>query len=148
MTAAGQEDAVDGMTNKKPIRAVLVDDHAMVRQGIRRLLEKDSHVLVVGESDSGAGAIQLVHELKPDLLLLDIEMPGMKGYDVARELRASGTQIPILALSTCDEKSFIEEVLQAGIDAYLTKSEAPSKIHAVINLILKKSLILQLSAGP
>lgn len=126
------------------IRVVLADDHAMIRRGIRRMLEKDTRILVIGESGTGAGAIHLVRNLQPDLLVLDIEMPDMKGYEVARELRAMETSVSIVALSSCDEDSFIEEVLQAGIDAYLPKSEAPSKIHEVIDRVLTKAAPVRL----
>jgi DNA-binding NarL/FixJ family response regulator len=73
------------MKRKDTIRVILADDHAMIRRGIRKILEKHRNIAVVGESSTGAGAIQLVHELQPDVLLLDIEMPDMKGYQVARE---------------------------------------------------------------
>ena len=116
------------MKRKDTIRVILADDHAMIRRGIRKILEKHRNIAVVGESSTGAGAIQLVHELQPDVLLLDIEMPDMKGYQVARELRRSQIQVSILALSTCDDDHFIEETLQSGMDGYLNKSEAPAKI--------------------
>jgi DNA-binding NarL/FixJ family response regulator len=117
---------------QKTIRVILADDHAMIRRGIRRILERDSTICVVGESSTGGGAIRLVHELQPDILMLDLEMPDMKGYHVARELRASRVKVLIIALSTCDEDHFIEEVILTGMDAYVNKSEASAKIQQAI----------------
>jgi DNA-binding NarL/FixJ family response regulator len=118
-------------TNNK-IRVILADDHVMVRQGIRRILEKDSQIQIIGESGTGMGAIHLVHELKPDVLLLDIEMPDMTGHDVARQLRSSNCAVTILVLSACDDDHFIKETLKTGIDGYLSKSESPANIRRAV----------------
>lgn len=75
------------MDNKRKIRVLLADDHPMVRRGIRRILEKGAEFAVIGEAGTGIEALRLVQELKPDLLLLDIEMPDMKGDEVAREFK-------------------------------------------------------------
>jgi DNA-binding NarL/FixJ family response regulator len=123
------------MSVKRTLRVIVADDHAKIRQGIRRILEKDPNICVIAESSTGAGAIQLVHELQPDVLLLDIEMPDMKGYHVARELRACRVRVLILALSTNDEDCFIEEVKRAGMDGYVNKSEAREKIQQAIYAI-------------
>jgi DNA-binding NarL/FixJ family response regulator len=130
--------AVKIMNTKRYLRVIVADDHATIRRGIRRILEKDSNFCVIAESSTGAEAIRLVHELQPDVLLLDIEMPDMKGYQVARELRACRVQVLILALSTNDEDCFIEEVKLAGIDGYVNKSEAPQKIKQALHAISEK----------
>ncbi len=133
------------MNTKKLIRVVLADDHAMIRRGIRRILEKNSSIIVIAESNSGAEAIRLVHELKPDMLLLDIEMPDMKGYQVARELRDCNVPVSILALSSCDEHYFIEEIKRTGMDGYVKKSEAAAKIQQTIYAIAEKRSMLGLN---
>jgi two-component system, NarL family, response regulator NreC len=120
------------MNTKKLIRVILADDHAIIRRGIRRILEQDTNICVIGESSTGAGAILLVNELQPDILVLDIEMPDMNGYHVARQLRAGLVKVRIIALSTCDENYFIQEIIQMGMDAYINKSDAPAKIHQAI----------------
>lgn len=132
-------------TRAKIIRVILVDDHTMIRRGIRRILEKHPNILVVAESGTGTDAIGLVQQLQPDLLLLDIELPDMKGYEVARELRARQSNVSILVLSTCDDDYFIEEVLQAGINGYLNKSEAPAKILEAVHRVSAKHTHLELN---
>lgn len=130
------------MNVKKLIRVILADDHAMIRRGIRRILEKDPRIVVVAESSTGAGAIRLVHELQPDVLLLDIEMPDMKGYHVARELRAGHTPVAILILSSSDGKYFIDEIKNTGVDGYVTKSEAAATIQQATYAVAEKRSIL------
>ena len=126
------------MKTEKMIRVLLADDHATVRRGIRKILEKNSNICVVGEASTGMDALRLVQELKPDILLLDMEMPGGKGIHVTRELRAKKVPVSIVILSACDDDYFIKEILQVGVDAYLHKSESPSKIREVISRVSKK----------
>lgn len=133
------------MNAKRIIRVIVVDDHAIIRRGIRRILEKDSNIRVIAESSTGAGAIQLVHDLQPDVLLLDIEMPDMKGYHVARKLRECRVRVLILALSTNDEDCFIEEVKRAGMDGYVNKSDAPARIHQAIYAVSEKRPLLKVN---
>lgn len=107
------------------IRVVLADDHARVRKGIRNLLEKPADILVVGEASNGPQALKLVQELNPDVLLLDVEMPGMNGNQVAAELRERGSLVRILVLSAYDDKQYIIGMLESGVAGYLTKEEVP-----------------------
>src|SRR5215216_3202688 len=126
------------MKIKKPIRVILADDHAIVRRGIRRILEKASNICVIAETGTGAGALRLVQELEPDVLVLDIEMPDMQGIHVARELRTNHVPVSIVILSAFDDNYFIEEVLQVGVDRYLHKSESLAKIREVIHQVSQK----------
>jgi len=107
------------------IRVVLAEDHARVRKGIRNLLERPADILVVGEASDGFQALKLVQELNPDVLLLDVEMPGMNGNQVAAELRETGSQVRILVLSAYDDKQYIMGMLESGVAGYLTKEEVP-----------------------
>ncbi len=109
-------------------RVVLADDHPIVRTGIRNLLEKAPDIDVVGEANDGAEALRLVQELAPDVLLLDMEMPGLTGTEVARQLKAAGSPVRILALSAYDDKQYILGLLSSGAAGYLTKEEVPETI--------------------
>ena len=110
------------------IRVLLADDHPVTRDGIRNLLEKAPGLVVVGEAGNGIEALRLVEELAPDVLLLDMEMPGLKGIDVARQLQVAGSTVRILALSAYDDKQYILELLASGAAGYLVKEEAPEAI--------------------
>lgn len=110
------------------IRVVLADDHPVVRRGIRSLLEQAPDVAVVGEASDGAEALRLVETLAPDVLLLDMEMPGLSGVDVARRLHAAEAPVRVLALSAYDDEQYIFGLLDSGAAGYLTKDEAPTTI--------------------
>lgn len=110
------------------IRVVLADDHPLMRDGIRNLLEQEPDISVVGETSNGTEAIQLTEELRPDVLLLDMELPGLAGVEVARRLKSAGSPVRILALSAYDDKHYIQGLLGAGAAGYLTKEEAPDGI--------------------
>ncbi len=133
------------MKIKNTIRVILADDHEVVRHSIRRILEKASNILVIGEAGTGAGALYLVQALKPDVLVLDIEMPDMNGINVARELRTKHVPVSIVILSACDDEHFMEETLQVGVDRYLNKSESPAKIREVISQVSELHAIMMAS---
>ncbi|NLG71098.1 MAG: response regulator transcription factor [Chloroflexi bacterium] len=110
------------------IRVLLVDDHPVVRLGIRHLLEGQPDIVVVGEAGDGFEAMDMVKKLSPDVLLLDMEMPGMNGYDVVNQLKAEGISIPILVLSAYDDRQYIQELLRSGASGYLVKEELPETL--------------------
>jgi DNA-binding NarL/FixJ family response regulator len=109
-------------------RVVLADDHPVVRSGIRNLLEKASGIEVVGEASGGEEALRLAESLLPDVLLLDMEMPDLKGVEVAQKLREMGSPVRILALSAYDDRQYILELLANGASGYLVKEEVPETI--------------------
>ena len=109
-------------------RVLLADDHPVVRSGIRNLLEQEPDIVVIGEASHGAEALRMVQDLKPDVLLLDVEMPGLNGVEVARRLRAEGSPVRILGLSAYDDRQYILNLLASGAAGYLSKEEAPRVI--------------------
>ena len=111
-----------------PTTVLLVDDHPVVRAGIRNLLEKAPDLRVVGEASNGLDALLMVEELSPDVLLLDMELPGLNGNEVAQKLQESGSRVRILALSAHDDKEYIHELLANGAAGYLVKEEVPEAI--------------------
>jgi DNA-binding NarL/FixJ family response regulator len=106
------------------IQVVLADDHQVMRASIRDLLEKVDDIEVVGEADNGTEALHLVEASEPDVLLLDMEMPGLKGAEVARRLQEKGSGVRILALSAYDDRQYILSMLNSGAAGYLIKGES------------------------
>lgn len=110
------------------ITVIIADDHPITRAGVKRFLEKAPEIKVVGEAEDGEKALLMTQELQPDVLLLDMEMPGMKGLEVAKALKDSDIPTRILALSTYDQKQYIFGLLANGAAGYLTKEEVPQTI--------------------
>ena len=92
------------------IRVVLVDDHPVVRNGIRNLLDSAVGIQVVGDASLGEEALQMVEALKPDVLLLDMELPDISGNEVAQRLADKGAEVKILALSAFDDREYIQRL--------------------------------------
>jgi DNA-binding NarL/FixJ family response regulator len=110
------------------IKVLLVDDHPVVRSGIRTLIEQVPDIDVIGEASTGAEALKMTRELTPDVLLLDMEMPDISGNQVANQLLKEGSSVRILALSAHDDRQYIQELLSIGAAGYLVKEEVPEAI--------------------
>jgi DNA-binding NarL/FixJ family response regulator len=113
-------------------RVLLVDDQDMVREGLRLMLEAESDLEVVGEASDGADAIRKASQLQPDVVCMDIRMPGMDGMEATRRLCAAGLRSRVLILTTFDLDSYVYEALLAGASGFLLK-DAPRRhlVHAV-----------------
>lgn len=105
-------------------RVLLADDHPAVRQGIRHALEAHPDLQVVDEVSDGELVVEAVQRYDPDVLVLDMELPGKSGVEIARALQQSGSRTAILGLSAYDDEHYLREVLAAGAAGYLTKEEA------------------------
>ncbi len=114
------------------IRVVLADDHPVVRTGIRTFLEQAADIEVLAEAEDGKAALRLAEELEPDVLLLDMELPGITGVEVTRRLQAAGSLVRVLALSAYDDEQYVFGLLDAGAAGYLLKDEALAAIVAAV----------------
>jgi DNA-binding NarL/FixJ family response regulator len=114
---------------------VVADDHRIVREGLRRLLETRPDFEVVGEASDGEEAVQLVLDKKPDVAIMDIWMPRLSGIDATRRIGRRGLGTKVLVLSMHEGRSYVEEVLRAGAAGYLVKSSSPSDLFAAIDAV-------------
>ncbi len=125
------------MDKRSKIRIVIADDHTIFRDGLRRLLESEADLQVVGEAADGSEAIALVQQNKPDGLLLDLAMPRMPGLETLRELSTSGAAVRVILLTAAIEKRQIVEALQMGARGIVMKDSATQllikSIHTVVN---------------
>lgn len=117
------------------IRVLIADDHAVVRQGIRTVLEEIPDLDIVAEAGNGDEALELVRQHEPDLLLLDVTMPGKTGLEVAKELREDGRELGILMLSMHDDPEYVLQAVRAGADGYVLKDVAPAELRAAIQSV-------------
>ncbi len=117
------------------IRVMIADDHAVVRQGIRNVLEEVDGLEVVGEAGDGDKALELARELRPDVVLLDVTMPGKTGLEVTRELRAGEVESGLLILSMHDEPEYVLQAVRAGADGYVLKDVAPAELRKAIQTV-------------
>ena len=115
------------------IRVILADDHDGIRASIRHMLMQDPNIKVIGEATNGHEALQLVEQLTPDVLVLDVEMPRVNGLQVARRLSDQDQHVRILVLSGYDQREYIQEMLRQGVAGYLTKDEAPELLIEAIH---------------
>jgi DNA-binding NarL/FixJ family response regulator len=114
------------------IRVILADDHPVVRNGVKNFLAKTRDIEVIGEATNGIEALQIVNELQPDVLLLDMEMPVMDGVAVCESIKASDSRVRVLAFSGHNNRDYIRGVLNSGASGYITKDETN---EAVIDAI-------------
>ena len=117
------------------LRVMVVDDHAVVRQGIRAVLEGAEGMEVVADAGSGAEAVALVEETAPDVVVLDVNMPEMDGLEVTRTLREGGQDCRILILSMHDNPEYVLEALRAGADGYLLKDAGPPELREAVDAV-------------
>lgn len=117
------------------IRLALVDDHTLVRDGIKALLSVIPTVIVVGEAENGADALVMVEHCNPDLLLVDINLPDMNGLELTRKIRDRYPTLKVLVLSMYDSKEYVSESLRSGASGYVLKNAPSREIVAAIEAI-------------
>jgi DNA-binding NarL/FixJ family response regulator len=120
-----------------PIRVLLVDDHAIVREGLRALLDDNESLQIVGEAADGTEALEVVHRLRPDVVLMDLKMPGLPAADAIRSIRAQYPAIQVLVLTSYAEERQVEEVLRAGALGYVLKSVVAAELVRAVATVAR-----------
>jgi DNA-binding NarL/FixJ family response regulator len=117
------------------IRVLIADDHAVVREGIRSVLGTDSGFEIVGEAVNGTGAVTLSRKLEPDVIVLDLSMPELSGFEAAEQIRRAVPKTRILVLSIHDHEEYVTRSVAAGAHGYLRKDSSPVELRNAVRLI-------------
>jgi two-component system, NarL family, invasion response regulator UvrY len=120
---------------RRRISVLLVDDHAVVREGYRRLLERDANLVVVGEAAAAAEAIRLDAELRPDVVVLDIALPGVSGIEILRRIIAHRPDACVLMFSMYNDGIYASHAIDAGARGYLSKASAPDLLVKAVRCV-------------
>lgn len=117
------------------IKVLVVDDHDLVRMGITRMLEDEQGILVIGEAASGEEGIALTKSLNPDVILMDVKMPGIGGLEATRKLHRSYPDVKVIAVTICNEEPFPSRLMQAGAAGYISKGAPLSEVVRAIQIV-------------
>ncbi len=130
------------MTARSRVSVLLVDDHAVVREGYRRLLERSAEIDVVGEAGSGAEAYKLASTLRPAVVVMDISLPDVSGIETTRRMLARDPAVRVLVFSMHEEAIFAARALQAGAAGYITKASAPEILVDAVRAVAQGEVFL------
>ena len=125
-----------------PAKILLADDHAIIREGLRSLLDKQPDIEVVGAAEDGRKAMELVRELKPDIVIMDISMPNLNGIDATRKIVGKLGDTKVIALSMHSSKRFVTEMLKAGASGYILKECLFNELLEAIRVVLSGGIYL------
>jgi DNA-binding NarL/FixJ family response regulator len=128
--------------NPSLVQIVLVDDHQIMREGLRRLLSQTPDLTVVGEAGEGAAGIRLVEQVQPDVVVIDIGLPDGDGVDFARQIRTRWPEIKVIILSALLERRHLDEAVSAGISGYVLKTNAADELIRAIRTAMKNETYL------
>jgi DNA-binding NarL/FixJ family response regulator len=144
MTAdTAQNSSNNDLEMSQVIRVLLADDHALVREGTRRLLETESDVEVVAEAASGEEAVEATKRLHPDIAIMDIAMPGMGGIEATRAIKVSCPETAVLVLSAYDDEPYLMKLLEVGAAGFLLKSVHGQELISAIRAVSRGESVLQ-----
>jgi DNA-binding NarL/FixJ family response regulator len=127
---------MERITEKKNARILIVDDHAVVRQGLRMLINQELDLLVSGEAEDGETALRLINTQHFDLAIVDISLNGESGIQLTEKIKVQRSNLPVLILTMHDEKLYARQAFRAGARGYITKHEAAETIITAIRMML------------
>ena len=128
-------------------RIMIVDDHPIVRQGVRHVIEQEPDLRICAEAESATEALQALQQQQPDLAIVDISLKGTDGLELTKWIRAQNDKVPVLIMSMHDESLYAERVLRAGAHGYVMKAEVADKIVDAIRKVLKGEIYLSEKVG-
>lgn len=120
---------------EKPLRLLLVDDHAVVREGLRALLASDPHFEIVGEASEGVGALTAAASLDPDVIVMDLSLPGLNGVQATKRLKSQNPNARVVALTIHEERGYLRSLLDAGASGYVLKRSAASELVRALQVV-------------
>ena len=129
----------------RPIRLVLVDDHQIVRAGLRMLFQAEPDMVIVGEASRGDEALELVRTLHPDVVIMDVVMPGMNGIEATRRIKEASPETAVLALTMHEDEEYFFAMLHAGASGYIPKRAAPDDLVSGIRAVSQGNVFLYAS---
>lgn len=124
------------------IKVLLADDHAILRAGLKMLLDAEPDMEVVGEAEDGFAAIKKTAELEPDVVLMDITMPGLNGLETTREILAAHPDVKVLVLTMHDDEVYLRQFLSAGASGYVVKKAADTELTAAIRAVCRGEIFV------
>jgi DNA-binding NarL/FixJ family response regulator len=133
----GEPTGTRGKQRGRKVRVLIADDHPNIRRAVRYLLQSQPHIEVCGEAADGAQAIQKAKQLTPDVIVLNINMPVLNGFDAAREIKTTLPKSAIVFLSQNADKYFVEEAKKIGVQAYVPKSKAGGALVEAVEAAMK-----------
>jgi DNA-binding NarL/FixJ family response regulator len=116
---------------------ILAEDHVLVRQGLRRIIQEDPTMLVIKEAGDGLELLELLHEHTPDIVILDISMPRLGGLEAAQVIKTQYPTIKVMILTMHRERNFFQKALGIGVDGYILKEEADTTLNSATKAVLK-----------
>ena len=124
------------------IRVLLAEDHTIVREGLRSLLEATGRVEVVGEADNGRSAVEIARELRPDVAIVDVSMPELDGVEATRQIKRAAPQVRVIVLTMHSAEVYMKEVFRAGASGYLVKKTAARDLLMAVEAVMRDEMYL------
>lgn len=143
MTTSAHADGSQNDGPTRPITVLLADDHALVREGTRRLLEAEADIRVVAEAGDGATAVQQAQQCKPDVAVVDVAMPGMSGIEATRQIKAMLPAVAVLALTAYDDDQYVLALLDAGAAGFMLKDARGEELVEAVRAVHRGEAVLR-----